>query len=138
MLSARARFHAASDLTEEAVRILLEPVAQHVRFRTEPEIGVPTWLHSSGLSQPLERNVCFRHHGASAAAQASRLFGVACGTRKDPPSHHIYKSLKEASAHAEPEIERLFSKNYVHKWPPWDAIRQRWPPVVATNTGVHR
>ena len=31
---------------------------------------------------------------------------------------------------------RPLSKNYVHRWPPWEAIRRRWPRGCGDNTGV--
>ena len=65
-------------------------------------------------------------YGASAAVEASRLFGVAYGARWDSSSRRNYESLEETSEHVKPEIERQLSKSHVRWWPSWEAIRQRW------------
>ena len=57
---------------------------------------------------------------------------MACGAHRNPSSRHLYKSLEEASGQVKPETQRLLSKNYVHRWLPWEAIRQRWPCALAT------
>ena len=70
-------------------------------FAQDPETDVIEWLHSGvplGIESAIGTNSLFPEvHGASAAVEACRLCGVACGVRWRPSFHRNYKSLEEAS-----------------------------------------